>query len=248
MKPPPTERARLRALASILALLAAGLGATLPAAAYVVPSDRVLAQWVGARGRVPGPVLLPVAWGERHGVLYAGGPGGHALALDGEPPRHDPGPGVSSPLAPLWRALDLFATASAADLSDVLEAAGVDLGRSGYARSSRSDDGVAFTLGARGETEPTAPQVHFARAPLRALTVRLPGHSELHVGEPGPGGWPTWFALGDEGTLRVLGPPRASTSPPPWAVWPGAPPGADGSVPADRTDIRKGIPLWPPRP
>jgi hypothetical protein len=223
VKPFPHARARGRILVGVrgaltLGALAGALCLVLPAAAYVVPSDRVIERWVRSRGAAAGPVELAVAWGERQGVLYVAGPGRHALALDGHPTQFDPGPGEPHPLAHLWRAADLFAVTSASELEAILEASGLDLRRAGYARSLRSDDGVALTVGARGEGEPSLPQVHFSRSPLRPSMVRLSAWAELGVGGLGPHGWPEWFDLGETGLLRVVAPPRPSPWPPPWAA------------------------------
>lgn len=192
-----------------------------PAAlAYVVPSGKALERWVQARGKTVGPVELSVRWGEQEGSLYAAGPGRHALHLGSREVHFDAGPGLpaAGALAALWRALDLFAPGSAQGLGASLEAAGIDLRRSGYARSARSQDGVALTLGAKGEGESALAQVHFARAPLWPLAVRLSGGEEARVGDPGPRGWPGWFDVAGLGRLEVVGPPRAAPTAPAWAV------------------------------
>ncbi len=173
--------------------------------------------WVRARGPARGPAQLSVSWGGRPGTLYVADPGRHALAMEGEPVQFDPGPGRRHSLAGLWRALDLFAVTSAGELGAVLGASGLDLRRSGYARSFRSEDGVALVVGARGEGEPGLPQVHFSRAPLRPVVVQLSPWTPVRMGDPGPEGWPAWFDFGDAGVLRVFGPPRPSPAPPAWA-------------------------------
>lgn len=201
-------------------IFAALLVAAPAALAYVVPSGKVLERWVHARGTTVGPVELAVRWGEQVGSLYVAGPGRHALLLGGREVHLDAGPGLpaSGPLAALWRALDLFTPGSAQALGESLEMASVDLRRSGYARTARSRDGVALTLGAKGEGESALAQVHFARVPLWPLVVRFSGGEEARVGEPGPGGWPGWFDLPGLGRLEVVGPPRAAPTAPAWAV------------------------------
>ncbi len=197
----------------------------------MVPSGKVLERWVKARGALRGAVSVPVRWGDRPGTAYAAGPGRHALALEGEAVRFDPGPGQDDPLAPFWRALDLLCVPSARELGAALEAAGIDLLRSGYARAPRSGDGVALTVGARGEGESALPQLHFARSPLRLLAVRLPGSGETRLGDPGPQGWPAWFDLGETGRLEVVGAPVPAPTAPPWAVRPPAPGGPESPLP-----------------
>lgn len=225
-------------------ILAALLVAAPAALAYVVPAGKVLERWIQARGKTVGPVELPVRWGEREGSLYAAGPGRHALLLGESQVHLDAGPGLpeSDPLAPLWRALDLFAPGPVQSLGASLDAAGVDLRRSGYARSARSQDGVALTLGAKGEGEPALPQVHLARTPLWPVAVRVSGGDEVRLGEPGPRGWPGWFDLPGWGRLEVVGPPRSAPTAPAWAVRRAEPGGGPTILPDWRRAFEGGRP------
>ncbi|MEW6488580.1 MAG: hypothetical protein AB1578_11805 [Thermodesulfobacteriota bacterium] len=225
-------------------IFAAMLVAAPAALAYVVPSGKVLERWVQARGTTVGPVELPVRWGEQEGSLYAAGPGRHALLLGGREVHLDAGPGLPAPgpLAALWRALDLFMPGPAQGLGASLEMAGVDLRRSGYARSARSQDGVALTLGAKGEGESALAQVHFARVPLWPLAVRFSGGEEVRLGEPGPRGWPGWFDLPGSGRIEVVGPPRESPTAPAWAARRSEPGGGPTTLPDWRRAFEGGRP------
>lgn len=173
------------------------------------------------------PVQLPVRWGGREGWLYAAGPGAGALSVPGEAAALDAGPGAGGASAALWRAVDLFSVDDAGELRASLEASGIDLSRDGYARTDRSEDGVAHTLGARGEGEGGLPQVIFARRPLWPLELRLRGGDRVEVGPPGPSGWPAWLETADGTRLEFTGPPAPAPAPPPWARRPAAaaPPG-----------------------
>jgi len=184
---------------------------------YIVPVPKELGRWVETRGPVRGPVTLPVRWGDRAGTLYVGGVGRSALALDGELPQSDPGPASHHPLAALWLVLDLFTAPTVEDLAATVTQAGLDLGRSGYARAPASGDGVAITVGARGEGEPDLPQVHFARQPVWPVLARA-GGQEVQIGGAGPQGWPLWLSFGEGRRLEITGPPSPAPSAPPWAV------------------------------
>jgi len=163
------------------------------------------------------PVTLPVRWGERSGTLYVAGSGASALSLDGERPRTDPGPVSTHSLASLWLALDLFTEPTPEGLAEILTEAGLDLGRSGYARVPLSRDGVGITVGARGEGEAELPQVHFAREPLWPVLVRVDGRS-VQVGPARADGWPRWIAFGDGSRLELIGPAAPAPSPPAWSL------------------------------
>ncbi len=185
---------------------------------YVLPAPKVLQRWTRTRSAaLAGPVQLPVRWGGRDGWLYAAGPGASALAVSGEPTAFDPGPGAGGTFSALWRAVDVFASSNPEELRASLEAAGIDFSRAGYARALRSEDGVAHTVGARGEGEGDLPQVLFSRRPLWPLTVRLHGWESVEVGPPGPGGWPAWLQVADGRRLEFTGPPVDAREAPPWA-------------------------------
>jgi hypothetical protein len=226
--PPPTPARRQ--LFGIVALLGVSLLCSHAASGYLVPAQKELGRWVEVRksGRVA--VTLPVRWGDRSGTLYAGGPGRSALLLEGETAQADPGPGLASPLAALWLALDLFTAPTGGDLANVLREAGVDLGRSGYARAHQSRDGVGITLGARGEGEPDLPQVHFGREPLWPVRVHIDGQT-VQLGEVGSDGWPLWLAFGDGSRLEITGPVRPTPIVPPWALHAPAPEAASPALP-----------------
>ncbi len=194
---------------------------------FVVPPLKVLDRWCGRAdpGLAP-PVAVPVVLDGRVGRLLVSAPGRHALELDGEAVASDRGPGIDDGWTALWRAVDVVAVRPSDRLAAALAAAGVDLARSGYARTARSADGVAHTLGARGEGEPELPQVWFARDPLWPVSVRVGGRV-VTVGPPGPGGWPAWFDLPDGRRLDVVGPavpwagPSVPALPPPYSPLPG---------------------------
>jgi len=112
---------------------------------------------------------------------------------------------------------DLFTAPTAESLAEILVEAGVDLGRSGYTRSPLSHDGVGITIGARGESEPDLPQVHFAREPIWPVVARRGGQT-IEIGGFRPDGWPLWIVLGDGGHLEITGPAQSSPSAPPWAI------------------------------
>jgi hypothetical protein len=120
-------------------------------------------------------------------------------------------------MTPFWHAVDLFWARTADELAAALERAGIDLRRGGYARTNRSTDGVALTLGARGEGEVDLPQIWFAREPLWPTRVFFPASGEAAVGPPGPDGWPSWLLVGDETLIEIVGIPFSAPSPPPWA-------------------------------
>jgi hypothetical protein len=185
---------------------------------YVLPPDKVLERWFrdGAHPAVVLPALLPVRWQGRDGQLYLDPAGDHALAVEAPPPAVAAVPGRGGSKA-LWRSLDLLLAPDEAGAAAVLGAVGVDLTRAGYARDACSSDGVAHTLGARGEGEAGLPQVWFGRTPLRPCRLRL-GADEVEIGGPGAGGWPGWFRLADGALLEVAGVPVPALSRPAWAA------------------------------
>lgn len=209
-------------LLAIILCVASLFVAVRPGLGYVVPSQKVLSRWVAARGPARGPSTLPIRWGDRLGTLYVGGAGSNALVLDGEYPQRDPGPAAPHPLAALWLALDLFTAPTVESLTGDLTEAGVDLGRSGYARTAISRDGVGFTVGARGEGEPDLPQVHFAREPVWPVRARV-GDQVVEIGGMRPDGWPLWIEFEDGSYLEFGGPARPSLAPPSWALVPPTP-------------------------
>ena len=186
---------------------------------YVLPSQKVLQLWAreGPRPAVVLPALLPVRLQGRDGQLYLNRGGNHALAVEGTLYAADAGPGGRGGSQALWRTLDLLLLPDAVTAVAELEAAGVDLTRAGYARDSCSADGVAHTLGARGEGEGGLDQVWFGRSPSRLCRMRL-GGDEVEIGPPGAGGWPAWFRLGDGALLEVAGAPVPALARPDWAV------------------------------
>jgi hypothetical protein len=229
-RPPLVKRPQTRRPGCWLA----GIVGWLLLSGYVVPPTKVLERWAVAdtRGPLQGPVVVSVRWAARTGQLYAAGAGRSALALDGEATQFDAGPGTASRTAAFWRAVDLFWARSSAELALSLELAGVDLGRGGYARSGGSVDGVAHTLGARGEGEQDLSQVWFSRDPLWPVRVLLPGAGEVSIGPPGPDGWPAWLLINDETLVEIVGAPSPAPTPPDWAQpVPGLGPGDAG--PAD---------------
>lgn len=195
----------------------AGSAAALLLAGYVPTPTKVLQRWAGSalRPASTGMTALPVRLGGATGELVVATPGRHALLLAGWSPRRDPGLGTDDSLAGLWRALDLFVLPPD-ELASLLETTGVDTDRAGYARSGQSGDGVALTLGARGEGEPDLPQVWFSRTPLWPVRVAPLGREGVAIGPPGPEGWPSWFLIGGGRLLEVVGSPRVLDHLPGW--------------------------------
>ncbi|MDF1551711.1 MAG: hypothetical protein P1P84_01555 [Deferrisomatales bacterium] len=193
---------------------------------YVLPSAKVLQRWSrdGQRPTVGLPALVPVRLQGRDGQLYLDQNGNHALAVEGTRYAADAGP------AALWRMLDLLLAPDEETAVAALEGAGVDLTRAGYARDDCSADGVAHTLGARGEGEAGLHQVWFGRSPLRPCRMRV-GGDEVEVGLPGGDGWPAWFRLGGGVLLEVAGAPVPAPSRPSWAVPAVSPFAPDRSAP-----------------
>lgn len=180
---------------------------------YVLPPAKVLQRWArdGSRPAVALPALVPVRLQGRDGQLYLDRAGTHALAVEGTLYVADVGPGA------LWRMLDLLLAPDEKTAVAILAGADVDLTRVGYARDACSADGVAHTLGARGEGEAELNQVWFGRTPLRPCRMRL-GGGEVEIGPPGANGWPAWFRLGGGALLEVAGAPVPALSRPSWAV------------------------------
>lgn len=196
----------LRARALFLALVAC----TPLLSGYVFPPIQVLKRWFRDVPRfvAPLPVRVPVRVQGRAGHLYLDRRGDHALAVEG----------TARPVAEaLWRSLDLLLAPDPEAAAAGLEAAGVDLGRAGYARDTCSEDGVVHTLGARGEGEPDTDQVWFARVPLRPCRVVVAG-AAVEVGPPGVGGLPAWFRLATGELLELVGEPVPAVARPAWAV------------------------------
>lgn len=204
----PNRRARWGLLLALLA------GAPL-LSGYVLPPEKVLQRWFhdGSRPRVALlPALLPVRVQGRDGELLLARRGPPALAVES----------VQRPVAAaLTTALELLLATDPEAAAAVLTAAGVDLERAGYARHPGSTDGVAHTLGARGEGERELPQVWFGRTPLTLCRVRL-GAEEVEIGPPVADGWPGWLRLADGTLLEVTGAPTPTATRPAWAA-PAAP-------------------------
>lgn len=188
---------------------------------YVLPPAKVLQRWVRdrlARPAVVLPALLPVSLRGNPGQLYLDRPGDHAAQVGGVLWALDPGASGRGNQAALWRAVDLYLARDVETAASELEAAGIDLQRGGYARDACSSDGVAHTLGARGEGERGSPQVWFARSPLHPCRLRLEGGDEVEMGPPGDTGWPTWFRLDGGVVLEVTGAPVPALLRPEWAT------------------------------
>jgi len=166
---------------------------------YVVPPLKVLERW--QRSRPPGGVALPLELP----VEAAGSPARLRVTRTG---ADLVGPAASPVGRSVAVAAALFAADGVEGWAAVLEAAGVDTSRAGYARDACSGDGVVLTLGARGEGEPEMPQVWFSRSPLRPCRVILSPADRVEIGPPGADGWPAWFEGGDGLLLIVTGPPE----------------------------------------
>lgn len=188
---------------------------------YVLPPTKVLLRWVHGRVSLPPvvlPALLPVSLQGRPGQLYLDRPGSHAAEVDGVLWALDPGASGRGGHAALWRAVDLLLARDEEAAASGLDGAGIDLQRGGYARDACSSDGIAHTLGARGEGERDSSQVWFARSPLYPCRLRLEGGDEVSMGPPSDAGWPAWFRLDGGAILEVTGPPVPALLRPEWAT------------------------------
>ncbi|GAB4276904.1 MAG: hypothetical protein Kow0092_32720 [Deferrisomatales bacterium] len=192
------------------AVLGAAAGWAFSLSGYVTPPAQVVERWERSRGvgAVQEAQVLAVRWDGREGWLAVAPDGRHRLAVAGGGPQRARGAPGAEDLAALWLALDLWSAPDGQALLARMEAAGVDPARVGLARTGCSADGVAVTVGARGESDPQAAQVWFARDTGRPCRVAVPGARTVEIGPPGPAGWPAELRLEAEDVTRieVLGP------------------------------------------
>lgn len=181
---------------------------------FVVSSEKILADWIKKKGKIQTPLEIPILWNYKSGKLYVSTPGKHAIIFSDGTILSD-SMTAEDPLAALWRAADLFAAAKKEDLDASLAAAGINIEKSGYARTDRSSDGVGHTVGAKGEGDNWAPQILFSRDPFWLCLVRIPGAPPVEIGPVGPYGWPDWFLLGHDNLIQLKGAPAPALINPP---------------------------------
>jgi len=181
---------------------------------FVLSSEKILANWIKKKGEIQTPLEIPILWNYKSGKLYVSTPGKHAIIFNDGTILSD-SMTAEDPLAALWRAADLFAANRKEDLDASLAAAGINIEKSGYARTDRSSDGVGHTVGAKGEGDSRTAQILFSRDPFWPCLVRIPGAPPVEIGPLGPYGWPDWFLLGHDNLIQLTGEPAPALIDPP---------------------------------